>query len=112
MAGWIGRLPSEDVAEAHSLLLETVEESASPHKFCGEDAKAKKNGEPARPWGNDHDNAKREQRKTEYDLHPPLRLLHGLYQHRGVFTVGAATSTVRSAPAPLMQKHQRSFEST
>jgi hypothetical protein len=65
-----------------ALCLEVIEEALRPHKFRAENSEAEQHHQqPGRRRENQHD-AKREQRKADYDLQPPFRLFDRLDQHR------------------------------
>ena len=82
VAGGRVRADQDRVAETNSLLFQAVEQAASPHEFCGEHAKPKKDDQPAGTGSHNHHSPQRKKSETKKNLQPPLSLLYGLNQHR------------------------------
>ena len=62
-------------AQAVAVVLDAVEEAAGPEVFGGEDAQAEQDGEQARAWEGEHEDAQREQGEAEEDGEEALGLL-------------------------------------
>jgi hypothetical protein len=69
------------VAEAAAMLLEPIQEPASPDELRCEDAEGDENGQPAWAGREDHHDADAKEREAENNSKPPLGLLNGLDQH-------------------------------
>lgn len=82
MAGGIDRRADKDVAKAHSLFFEAIQQSARPDELGGKNTKAKENRKPAGARRDDHDDTQRKQSEAEDNLYPSLRLLNCLDQHQ------------------------------
>src|SRR5579859_4985216 len=63
------------LAQARTLMLEPVQEPASPHELSGKNAERQQDGEGARSGGYDHNDANGEQSEAEHNAKIPLGLL-------------------------------------
>jgi hypothetical protein len=70
------------IANAHTLLLQAIEQAPRPDELCRQDAERKHDGEPARPRSRNHHDSERQQREPYQHFDVPLRLLERMDQHR------------------------------
>lgn len=69
--------------KANTLLLQAIEETASPDEIDGQQAKAEKNDEPARPRRHEQHHAKNQKSETAEDAESAARLLKRFEDNEG-----------------------------
>jgi len=74
-------LAQHGVFDAATFVLDTIHEAASPDKFRGEQAQAKKNGEPPRAWRDKHDDAYEKQSESGDDAKAATNLVERGLEH-------------------------------